>query len=70
MLPPVILTSEGLPQDGTGCESWRPEDYPVDDDLIWRVLFHDDVASIGRVCDGDTVGPSFLYSAFNTRESM
>lgn len=53
--PPVIVTSDGVPQDGTGCESWDPESFEYDGDGNAADLnFNDDVLSGALTCIGDT----------------
>lgn len=47
--PPVIVTSDGVPQDGSGCDSYKPEDWDEGD-----LTFEDDVLDGARACVGDT----------------
>ncbi|KAM5385751.1 hypothetical protein ACJZ2D_000950 [Fusarium nematophilum] len=49
---PFIATSEGLSQDGTGCESWKPES-GLSESLKTRVDVKKDAFDGARVCDGD-----------------
>lgn len=51
----VVITSEGLDQDGSGCESYDIAGFDADGlgDQP-RLDFNDDVDSATRICEGDT----------------
>lgn len=55
---PVIVTNEGLEQDGSGCESWLPQDYVLGTELSHSAIpeseWTGDVVSESRICKGNT----------------
>ena len=46
-----ILTREGLPQEGTGCKSWRPQDNDIT--ALEAFPLSEDALASGFVCAGD-----------------
>lgn len=52
--PPVIITAEGMPQDGSGCDGIDPEGYEYPEDAnSGGMTFNGDSLSQGWACVGD-----------------
>ena len=52
--PPVIITAEGMPQDGSGCDGIDPEGYEYPEDTTsGKVTFLGEPLSQGWACVGD-----------------
>lgn len=51
---PVVILSDDVPQDGSGCESFKPQDAEVDcSSNACNVEERDDAFTSGFACDGD-----------------
>lgn len=66
---PVIILSDDVPQGGSGCESYKPQDVEVDcDSNACNVEERDDAFSTGFACDGDKA--LWLVGVENAIESI
>lgn len=53
---PVIITNEGMEQDGSVCDSWDPSSVSLtssNENTASRAHFDDGVVSTTRICDGN-----------------